>query len=72
MTAGLPLIKCVFIPLAKGVLLSLALSIEMLTVDVAMQKKIYGQGSTALIIPNEEMEDIMEIDKSIEESRLLI
>ena len=40
--------------------------------DAAIQKKIYGSGTTALIISNEEIEDIMRIVKSLEESELLI
>ena len=40
--------------------------------DAAIQKKIYGSGTTALIISNEEMRDIIKIVKSIEESGLLI
>ena len=48
--------------------------------DAAIQKKIYESGhrsnlasrATALIISNEEMEDIMKIIKSLEESGLLI
>ena len=40
--------------------------------DAVIQKKIFGSGMTALIISNEEMEDIMEIVKSLEESGLLI
>ena len=35
-------------------------------------KKIHGSGTTALIISNEEMEDIMKIVKSLEELGLLI
>ena len=35
-------------------------------------KKNYGSGNTVLIISNEEMEDIMEIVKSIDESGLSI
>ena len=38
----------------------------------AVQKKIYGSGTTALIISKEEMEDVMEIVKSLEESGLVI
>ena len=34
--------------------------------------QIYGSGAPALIISNEEMEDIMKIVKSLEESELLI
>ena len=40
--------------------------------DAAIQKKIYESGTTALIILNEEMENITKIAKSLEESRLLI
>ena len=40
--------------------------------DAGIQKKIYGSGTTALIISNEEMEDIMKMVKSLEESGLLI
>ena len=40
--------------------------------DAAIRKKIYGSGTTALIISNEEMEDIMKINESLEESGLLI
>ena len=39
--------------------------------DATIQKKIYGSGIT-LIISNEDMEDIMKIVKSLEESGLLI
>ena len=67
-TAGLPLMKGVFTPLAKSVLLSVGLSAGMSAADAAIQKKIYGSGVTALIISNEEMEDIMKIVKSLEES----
>ena len=40
--------------------------------DGAIQKKIFGSDIAASIISNEEMEDIMKIVKSLEESRLLI
>ena len=40
--------------------------------DPAIQKEIYGSGTTALIISNKELEDIMKIVKSLEESALLI
>ena len=42
----------------------------MSTADAAIQKRIHGSRSTALIISNEEMEDIMKIVKSLEESVL--
>ena len=40
--------------------------------DEAIKNKIYGSGSTTLIISNEEMEDVMKIVKLLEESGLLI
>ena len=44
----------------------------MSTAEAAIQKKIYGSGITILMISNEEMEDLMRIVKSLEESLLLI
>ena len=72
MTAGLPLMESALLRLAKSILLPLGLSAGMSAADAAIQKIIYGSGTTALIISNEEMEDIMEIVKSLEESGLLI
>ena len=40
--------------------------------DASIQKKNFGSGMTALIISNKEIEDIMEMVKSVEESGLLI
>ena len=40
--------------------------------DAAIQKKVCGSGTTALIISNKDIEDIMKIFKSFEESGLLI
>ena len=40
--------------------------------DAAIQKKNHVSGITALLISNEEKEDIMKIVKSLEESVLLI
>ena len=64
--------KNVLIPLAKSVLILLRLLAGMSAEDAAIQKKIYESGTTALIILNEEMENITKIAKSLEESRLLI
>ena len=61
--AGLPLMKSVLTPIAKNVLLPLGLSAGMSAADVAIQKKIYGSGITALIISNEKMGDIIKIVK---------
>ena len=57
MTAGLPLIKNVLKPLAEIVFILLGLTAT--ATDVAVQKKIYGSGTTPLIISNEEIEDII-------------
>ena len=72
MIAGLPLTKSVVTPLAKNVLLPFRLSAGMSAADAAIQKKIHGSGSKALIILNEEIEDIMKIVKLLEEWGLLI
>ena len=72
MTIGLPLMESVLTPLAKRVLLPCGLSAAMSATDAAIQKKFHGSSATALITLNEEMEDIMKIVKSLEESRLLI
>ena len=64
--------KNILTPLAKNVLLPLGLSVGMSAADAAIQKKIYGSGTTALIISNEELEDIIKIVKSLEESGLLV
>ena len=65
MTTGLPLMKSVLTPLAKIILLPLGLSTGMSAADAAIQKKICGSGSTALIISNKEVENIMKIVKSL-------
>ena len=72
MTAGLPLIKSILTPLAKSVLLRLESSAGMSAADATVQKKICGPENTALIYSNEEMEDIMKIVKSLQQSGLLI
>ena len=63
LTAGLPLMKSALMTLAKNVLLPLGLSVGMSAADAAIQKKMYGSGTAALIISNEQMEDIMKIVK---------
>ena len=68
----LSLIGNVLKPLAKSVLIPLGLSAAASATDAAIHKKIFGSGNTTLIISNEEMNDIMQIVKSLEESALLI
>ena len=71
MATGLPLMKSVLTPFAKSVLIPLGLSAGMSAADPAIQKTIYGSGTTELIISNEEIEDIMKIVKSLEELKSL-
>ena len=68
---GLPLMKNVLKPLAKSALIPFGLTAAAAT-DAACHKKVFGSGVTTLIILNEEMNDIMKIVKSFEESGLLI
>ena len=69
---GLPLIKNVIKPLAKRVLFPLGLTAAASTVDAGIHKNILGSGTTTLIISNDEMESIIEIIKSLEDSGLLL
>ena len=52
-------------------MIPLGLTVAASATNAAIQKKIYGSGTTAAIISNEEMENIMKIVKSLEESGLL-
>ena len=63
MTASLPLMKNALTPLAERVLIRLGLTAAASASDVAIQNNIFGSGTTALIISNEEVEDIMKIVK---------
>ena len=69
----LPLMKSVIKPLAKSVLIPLGLTAAASTADAGIHKKILGSGhnNTTLIISNDEMDDILKIVKSLEDSRVL-
>ena len=70
---GLPLMKSVIKPLAKSVLVPLGLTAVASAADAGIHKKILGSGhNTTLIISNDEMGDILEIVKSLENSGLLL
>ena len=69
---GLPLMKNLLKPLGKSVLISLWLTTAVSATDADIHKKMFGSGMTTLIISHEEMNDIMKIVKSLEESGLLI
>ena len=82
---GLPLMKNVIKPLAKSVLIPLGLTAAASAAFAGIHKKILGSGkhtldlalpkhnnTTTLIISNDEIEDIIKIVKSLEESALLL
>ena len=66
-----PLMK-VAMPLAKNVLAPLGISAVMSAIDGSIKKKMLGSGTTTLIISNDEMDDILKIVKSFENSGLLL
>ena len=70
---GLPLIKNVIQPLAKSALIPLGLTAAASATDSGIHKKILGSGNmTTLIISNDEINDIIKIVKSLEDSGLLL
>ena len=71
---GLPLLKSVIKPLAKSVLIPLGLTAAAPAADAGIHKKILGSGhnNTTLIISNDEMDDILKIVKSLENSGVLL
>ena len=72
---GLPLMKSVIKPLAKSVLIALVLTAAASAADAGIHKKILGSGhnnNTTLIISNDEMDDILKIIKSLEDSGVLL
>ena len=66
---GLPLIKNVIKPLAKNIFIPLGLTVVASAADAAIHKKILGSGNntTTLIKSNDEMKDIIEIVKFLED-----
>ena len=73
--SGLPLMKSVIKPLAKSVLIALGLTAAALAADAGIHKKISGSGhnnNTTLIISNDEMDHILKIVKSLEDSGVLL
>ena len=65
--------KRVIQPLAKSVLIPLGLTAVASAADAGIDKKLLGSGHNAtLIISNDEMNDILKIVKSLENSGLLL
>ena len=70
---GLPLIKNVIKPLAKSVLILLGLTAAASAADAGIHKKILGSGNnTTLIISHNDLEDLIKIVKSHEDSGILL
>ena len=70
---GLLLMKSVIQPLATSILIPLRLTVAAYAADVGIHKKILGSGHiTTLIISNDEMEDVLKIGKSLEDSGLIL
>ena len=72
MSVGLPLMRNILTPLAKSVLVPLGLTPAASATNAAVQKKIFGSGTTILAFSNEGLHDVMKIIKSFEESGLLM
>ena len=71
---GLPLMKSAIKPLAKSVLVPLGLTAAASAADAGIHKTILGSGNnnnTTLIISNDEMDDILKMVKSLEDSGVL-
>ena len=64
---GLPLLK----PVIKAIGL-LGLTAASSAIDAGVQKKIYGSGTTTLVISNKGMDDIMKIVQALENSGILL
>ena len=67
----------VALPLAKNVLAPLGLTAAMSAIHGSIQKKIHGSGASKgagvkLIIEQEDMNDIMKINKALENSGILL
>ena len=53
-------------PIAQKVLIPLGLTAISSALDIEIHKKVFGSGTTTLVISNVEIEDIMKIVKSNE------
>ena len=69
---GPPLMKNVIKPLAKSVLIPLGLTTAASAADAGIHKKTLRSCNATLIISNDEMEGIIKIVKSLEDSGLLL
>ena len=71
----LPLMKSVIKPLSKSVFVPLGIIAAASPADAGIHKKILGSGhnnNTSLIVSNDEMDNILKIVKSLEDSGVLL
>ena len=61
----------VAVSLAKNILALLGITVASSAIDVGIQKKIHGSGTTTLTVSNKEMNDIMKIVQALENYILL-
>ena len=66
-----PLMKLA-VPLAKNNLDPLGITAAASAINAGIQKKIHSSGTTALLISNEEMNDIMKIVQALKYSNILL
>ena len=59
-------------PLAKNILAVLGIAAAASEINAVIQKKIHGSGTTTSVISNEEMNDITEIVKGLEDFNILL
>ena len=60
------------VALSKNVLASLGITAPASAIDVGIQKKIHGSGTTTLIISKKELNDIMKIVQPLKDSNILL
>ena len=58
--------------LAKNTLAPLVITAAASVIDARIKKKIHGSRTRTLIIPNEEMNNIMKIVQALENSNILL
>ena len=68
----MPLIVNVLKTLVKSVLVPLGLKAAASATDTAIRKKMFGSDTKTLVFSNEDLNDMMKIVKSLEESVFLI
>ena len=68
----MPLIGNVMKPLAKRILIPLGLTASASPTDAVIHKEMFRYDFPTLIVSNNEMNDIMKIFKSLEESELVL